>query len=590
MKPLSGVNAVQEMPVTARCGSTHAAGRCIPILLLFCLAQTVAAAAQSVCPPAPKASACIQSALDRLAPGESLRLPAGRYGIDRPLQFTRPGIALEGAGDATLLYRAVTVADGEGVLNLRGSNQALRRFRFDGGVTEARRIPYSDLSGGPSVFGAPIYGNPMHADFLANTSVTIHRGVSGALLEGVTIEHTGGYAVLVDARYGDIRDVTIRKCILRNNRPHLFGVAAAGTRPADIRYGAWTGGIHYQNDGRDLDFARFALRGLVVEDCDFNRIDGHAIWGHGYGFQTLNEDIVVRGNRFEDIGLDAIQIGNTRRALVAGNRIRRTGFVTETDEDRPRPAWYPGVAQGMADNISPVGIDTTGLVIDSVYSDNTLTSVNGTAIDLDGFTEGKVLRNEIRIPGREDAYRAVLDRVAEFGPYTGGDAANAPGNLTKGINLSNSSANIPTRRVHIAENRLFNLGGYAMLLMDFRESVVERNEIRHSSTLNGPIVLANTLREPKARHSASDNIIRDNRIFFPWDASCITEGDNIGAGDLPVAGPNYVYGNSCNAKFGELSVGRVSGTVNGPPRVRDGPRERDGKAEGTLPAAPPNRF
>ena len=357
MKPLSGVNAVQEMPVTARCGSTHAAGRCIPILLLFCLAQTVAAAAQSVCPPAPKASACIQSALDRCWESRC----ASRLHNGSSAAIHEAG-RLEGAGDATLLYRAVTVADGEGVLNLRGSNQALRRFRFDGGVTEARRIPYSDLSGGPSVFGAPIYGNPMHADFLANTSVTIHRGVSGALLEGVTIEHTGGYAVLVDARYGDIRDVTIRKCILRNNRPHLFGVAAAGSRPADIRYGAWTGGIHYQNDGRDLDFARFALRGLVVEDSDFNRIDGHAIWGHGYGFQTLNEDIVVRGNRFEDIGLDAIQIGNTRRALVAGNRIRRAGFVTETDEDRPRPAWYPGVAQGMADNISPVGMTPRALL------------------------------------------------------------------------------------------------------------------------------------------------------------------------------------------------------------------------------------
>lgn len=388
-------------------------------------------------------------------------------------------------------------------------------------------------------------------------------------VEGVTISHTGGYAIFLDARYGDIRDVEIRKCTLRNNRPHLFGVAATATREADLRYGAWTGGIHYQNDGRDLDFARFAVRGLTVEDCDFERIGGHGIWGHGYGFQTMNEDIVIRGNRFEDIGLDAIQIGNARRAMVAGNEIRRVGYVTETDEDRPRPAWYPGVSAGMADNISPVGIDTTGLVRDSVYRDNTLVSVNGTAIDLDGFTEGEVLRNEIRIPGREDAYGAVLDRVAEFGPYVGGDPAAAPGNLTKGINLSNSSANVATRHVRIAENRLYNLGGYAMLLLDCQQSIVERNEIRHYSILNGPIVLANTLREPRAQHVSSGNVIRDNRIFFPWDASCVTEGDNIGAGDRPVAGPNYVYGNTCNAKFGELWPGRESHTVNGPRPVQE---------------------
>ncbi|MCC6262539.1 MAG: hypothetical protein IT169_03100 [Bryobacterales bacterium] len=534
------------------------------ILLLWML-WPAATAARSVCPPAPNASACIQAALDRLPPGEALRLEAGDYGIDKPLQFNRAGISLEGVGAATRLYRVAQVAGGEGVLNLRGAGQALRHFRFDGGITEPRRIPYVDPAGGPSVFGAPIYGDPMHADLLANTSITVHRGASGVLMEGVAIEYTGGYAVLVDARYGDIRDVTIRKCTLRNNRPHLFGVAAGAAQPADLRYGAWTGGIHYQNDGRDLDFARFALRGLLIEDCDFERIDGHAIWGHGYGFQTLNEDITVRGNRFEDIGLDAVQIGNTRRALVAANWMHRIGYITETDRDSPRPAWYPGIREGMADNISPVGIDTTGLVIDSVYRDNTLLSVNGTAIDLDGFTEGEVLRNEIRIPGRADAYHMVLDRVAEFGPYTGGDRAHAPGNLTKGINLSNTSANVPTRHVRIAENRLFNLGGYAMLLMDSRESIVERNEIRHSSIVNGPIVLANTLREPRAQHSSSNNIVRDNRIYFPWDASCITEGDNIGAGDRPVAGPNFVYGNACNGKFGELAVGRESHTVNGPP-------------------------
>ena len=542
--------------------------RLIPILLGLWLCVVGVAVAEGGCPPSPKAATCIQSALDQLLPGGVLRLEAGEYGIDKALQFTRAGIALEGEGEATLLYRAVAVANGEGVLNLRGAQQALRNFRFDGGVTEARRIPYVDPTGGPSVFGAPIYGDPMHADLLANTSVTIHRGASGVRVEGVTIAHTGGYAIFLDARYGDIRDVEIRKCTLRNNRPHLFGVAATATREADLRYGAWTGGIHYQNDGRDLDFARFAVRGLTVEDCDFERIGGHGIWGHGYGFQTLNEDIAVRGNRFEDIGLDAIQIGNARRAMVAGNEIRRVGYVTETDEDRPRPAWYPGVGAGMADNISPVGIDTTGLVRDSVYRDNTLVSVNGTAIDLDGFTEGEVLRNEIRIPGREDAYGAVLDRVAEFGPYVGGDPAAAPGNLTKGINLSNSSANVATRQVRIAENRLYNLGGYAMLLLDCQQSIVERNEIRHYSILNGPIVLANTLREPRAQHVSSGNIIRDNRIFFPWDASCVTEGDNIGAGDRPVAGPNYVYGNTCNAKFGELWPGRESHTVNGPPPVQ----------------------
>lgn len=532
-------------------------------ILFLSICALCAACAQPTCPPSPRAAACIQQALDHLGPGETLRLGPGDYGLEAPLQLRRPGIAIEGAGEATVLRRAVSVIDGEGVINLRGERQALRSFRFDGDVTEPRRIPYADASGAPSVFGAPIYGNPMHPLLLADTSITIHRGASAILLEGIAIQHSGGYAILIDARYGDIREVTIRGCTLRNNRPHLFGVPAIEGRPADLRYGSWTGGIHYQNDGRDLPFARFALKGLTVEDNRFERIAGHGIWGHGYGFVTLNEDIVIRRNRFSDIGLDAIQIGNARRATVEGNALRRIGFVTETDDDRPRPAWHPGLRQDMADNISPVGIDTTGLVLDSTYRGNTIRSVNGTGIDLDGFTRGQVVANEVRVPGREDAYGATLDRVPEFGPFRAG--TEPPGNVTKGINLSNTAGAAPAERIRIARNRLFNLGGYAMLLLDLQSSIIEHNQIRHYSNLNGPIVLANTLREPRERHRTAHNIIRENHIYFPWHAACVTEADNIGAGDLPVAGPNFVYRNLCDALWGELTRGRASGSRNAPP-------------------------
>ena len=521
--------------------------------------------AAGACAPAPRASACIQAALDSLDAGEILKLGPGEYGLEAALQLTRPGVALEGSGDATLLRRAVSVKDGEGVINLRGSGQALRRFRFDGGITEPRRIPYVDPAGGPSVFGAPIYANPMHPDLLRDTSITVHREASKVLIEGLTIEHTGGYAIFLDARYGDIREVWIRGCTLRNNRPHLFGRAAQNGRPEDLRYGAWTGGIHYQNDGRDLPFARYALRGLRVEDCTFERIAGHAFWGHGYGFQTLNEDIRVERCRFTDIGLDAVQIGNARRAVVADNQMRRIGYVTESDDDLGRPAWYPGNREDMADNVPPVAIDTTGLVSESAYRANELQSVNGTAIDLDGFTRGEVVGNRIGIPGREAAYAAVVDRIVEFGPYLPAKEPSPPGNLTKGINLSNTSAIEATHKVRIAGNRLINLGGYAMLIIDSQDGLIEGNEIRHYSMLNGPIVLANSLREPKDRHETSGNLIRENVIFFPWQAACVTEGDNIGGGDLPVRGPNYVYANECNGELGELMPGRASGSRNAPP-------------------------
>ncbi len=516
------------------------------VAMVAALAGNVAIAEATTCKASPAASACLQKAIESATPGTVLRLGPGRYGLEAALQLTREGLTLEGDGEATVLERAVTVENGEGLLNVRASAVTLRRLRIDGAVKEPELLPYLDNERGPSVLGAPIHGDPMHADLVRNTSVTIHRGARAVTIEDVSIEHTGGYAILVDARYGPIRDVTFRRLHLRDNRPHLFG------RKGDVRYGSWTGGIHYQNDGRDLDFARHALRGFTVEDSLFERISGHAIWGHGYGFDTLNEDITVRRNRFRDIGMDGVLVANTVKAKVEENEFHRIGYVAERKSSRPRPAWYPGLRPDGADNIPAVAIDTSGLVRHSTYRNNSMVNVNGHCIDLDGFTQGVVSGNTMRVSGREDAWTYVNDRVAEFGGHR-------QGNFTKGINLSNTAAAALTEEVRIEGNTLINMGGFAIALNDSQRCVVTNNHIRHYGGIYGPIILTNSLKEPRERHVSRENSITGNYIHFYLEAWCVTEADDLGGGPLPVEGPNYVHGNTCDANtHGEFAPGRQS--------------------------------
>ncbi|MCU0226481.1 MAG: right-handed parallel beta-helix repeat-containing protein [Bryobacterales bacterium] len=526
------------------------AHRWIVLATLMWVAVSVLAgaptAAKPVCAPSRQASACLQAAVDTAKPGSILHLGPGSYVLDAPLQLTRDDITVQGQGDATVLVRAVTVENGDGLLNLRAHGVTLRRLRVDGQVTEPELLPYTHPAGAPSVLAAPIHGDPMHPLLLRNTSITIHRGSSRITLEEVTIQRTGGYAILIDARYAPVRDITLRRLHLRDNRPHLFG------RPGDIRYGSWTGGIHYQNDGRDLDFARHALIGLTVEDCLFERLSGHAFWGHGYGFQTLNQDILVRRNRFVEIGMDAVLIANATNATVEGNQFHRIGYVAAGKPDDLRPAWYPGLREDGADNIPAVAIDTSGLVRHSAYRNNSMVNVNGHCIDLDGFTQGAVTGNLMRVSGREDAFAYTNDHVEEFGGHR-------QGNFTKGINLSNTAAAAPTEDVRIEGNTLINMGGFAIALNDSQRCVVANNHIRHYGAIYAPIILTHSLRQPRQHHVSRENTITGNYIHFYLEAFCVTEADDLGGGPLPVEGPNYVHGNTCDANtHGEFAPGAHS--------------------------------
>ena len=71
----------------------------------------------------------------------------------------------------------------------------------------------------------------------------------------VKINHTGGYAMFIDARTANISHVGIIGNTISNSRSSLCGA------PGDYNYGCWTGGILWANDG-----ASYTIDDLDIEN------------------------------------------------------------------------------------------------------------------------------------------------------------------------------------------------------------------------------------------------------------------------------------------------------------------------------------
>lgn len=153
----------------------------------------------------------------------------------------------------------------------------------------------------------------------------------------------------------------------------------SGSRNAEGRNNA-TGGVLLE-DG---------TANFVIEGSTFRNILGNAAWTHSRYNHVRNGPGVIRGNRFDTIGRDAIQVGHAFSVEVAGNVIHRVG--------------YPVDVIDVAGGGTPVGIDTSGNVEASNYVENAMTEINGKCFDLDGFHHGAILRNRCVNAGPAAAY------------------------------------------------------------------------------------------------------------------------------------------------------------------------------------------
>ncbi len=213
-----------------------------------------------------------QDALDAVAASGGGRLfvpkqQAVTYSVG---EITIPsGVWLDGEPGAQLERRS-TITAGRGWLNIEGTNARVSNLTFEGAVTTAAEYVYG--TGTSSVL---FDNNPMDSKLTANTTIWIHPAAGTARVEACTFRHSGGYAVLLDARDADISEIDIVGNSFENCRPYTFGLSTASAT-----FGGWGGGIHYQSDSRSSASKLFAVSGLRVVSNTFRRGNGVACWGH----------------------------------------------------------------------------------------------------------------------------------------------------------------------------------------------------------------------------------------------------------------------------------------------------------------------
>lgn len=454
----------------------------------------------------------IQAAIDSVeeAGGGALffpRVASGTYAfgeISVPSNITlrgETGVKLARNADAT---------SGRGWINIEGTNVHFQNLEFDGAVTTAATALYG--TGTSSVL---FNNDPMDTKLTSNSTIWVHPGSDDFSMDQCSIEHTGGYAVLIDVMTGDTKNVDITNCLFRNNRPTFFG-----TSTASMIYGGWNSGLFAKSDATGTN--TFALTGWLVDNCTFERCSGNQVWSHCYGFDKLHHDFTWTNNKFRYIGLDGIQPGGVVNVTAANNTFEYMGFVTETDSDTP-VARVVGAAYSVA-------MDASGYVDAYTLTNNTVYEVLGGAIDLDGCRNFSVTNN----------------------------SCFTSQSIGKGIQPGNTSANGGSQNGVISGNYLEGMTNGAIVLSEGVGILVEKNRIKHpTAAATVPIVIYSPNATP------TNNIIRNNHIDYSGANFCIIEDEAAGT-PWDSSNVNQVYGNTClGAALGEFKKAAGSSSITG---------------------------
>jgi len=410
-----------------------------------------------------------------------VELPAGVTEVHSEM-VVEAGTELAGGTD-TVLHVAPDFK-GRAVIVVRGSGVRLRNFTIDGNrdVMEVRSgLPPSNQS-----FAVFTKGNGVLAE-----------GVDGLRIEGVQFRAIAGFAVLVS----HCRDVKIQG----------VKIADSGSRTPAGHNNA-TGGIQLEEGTSDFE----------VKDSEFQGIRGNGLWTHSLYTSPRNSKGRFAGNRFENIGRDALQVGHATDVRVENNSGRRIGF--------------PVADVNMDDLAVPAALDTAGNVDASSYTRNRFEDVDGKCMDLDGFHDGEIRGNEcINLQGAE-AYR--------YGNF--------------GIVMNNSNPDMQSRNIVIEDNRVegFLFGGIFVIgsghriaknrLLNLNRAHCNEEAARFGCYYGQgePDMLRSGIYLGKGgarAASANGNVIEDNEITgFHMDTRCI----GLAPGVLPIA--NTVRTNRCS--------------------------------------------
>jgi hypothetical protein len=336
------------------------------VMLLWCAVAAVAA-------PATEATVrkLLSSGRDRLV------LPAGVIDIRREL-IVPPGAEVAGHPRGTVL-RAAGRFRGRAVLVCRGSGISISRITIDGNrAALARPIEI-----------AP-YDQPFAVFYASNGIVAV--GATRLRIRDVTLRGIANFAILVSASH----DVAI-------DRVTVLGSGSLNARGRNNT----SGGILIEEGT-----TQFAVR-----DSVFRGVRGNGVWTHSLYTSSRNARGEIAGNRFEEIGRDAIQVGHATEVRVERNTGLRIG--------------YPVAIVDVEGGGTPVAIDTAGNVDRSIYAGNRFDEVNGKCIDLDGFHHGEVRENVCRNATPEDDM---------FGHY--------------GIVMNNTNPDMQSRNIQVTGNTM----------------------------------------------------------------------------------------------------------------------------------------
>lgn len=278
----------------------------------------------------------LRSALEK---GGDVRLPDGDVVISSPLRVGT-GTNLRGGTNS----RIVAAKDFEGAALLVAesvTNVSLSDFALDGNRDELLR-PF-EMAPPENAFRVWYPNNGILAD-----------RVAGLRIEAVTFRNIVHFPVLVS----------------RSNGVRILKVAVedSGSLNAKGRNNL-SGGILIEEGTEDFE----------VRDSTFKNIRGNALWTHSLFTSPRLLDGVFAGNRFENIGRDALQVGHAKRVSVEDNVGMGIGYPLEIVD-----------VEHLG---TPVAIDTAGDVEGAQYVRNQFLEVNGKCIDLDGFHDGVVLDN-----------------------------------------------------------------------------------------------------------------------------------------------------------------------------------------------------
>jgi hypothetical protein len=442
----------------------------------------------------------------------------GTLGMMTPLKIpaNSPPVVIMGLGKyVTQIKRLAALPAGVGLIDIASSNVSLVNFGIDGGVTAPTGLQYN--AGFNSVI---TMNDPMAPPLTTNTSVWVHGNVSNISFEGMLFTHAAGYSLLLDATLGLINRVDIFSSWFINNRPTSFG-----STPGALIFGSWNGGLFVKGDGRVAGSG--TVKGLRVDGCRFERVNGNCCWSHLYGLNELHEDFRITDCNFEDTGLDAILMGGVSGGIVSDNVFHRVGYTTVDDTTPATPRWLAGFA--------PVGIDSAGVVKGVIYEGNSFLSINGGMMDLDGHGLSSLSGNTCRVPYSDEPEYAE-DRIAISG-------VNNNGSMSYGCNLNNSNQTpYGAYSVDISENTFINLPLGALRLYAARNCKVTANLVEAPATSSVPPVIFGPVGSgPNQR--CYGNQITDNDIYYSpvSPASAIFEDDTISA--FLSTEINYVSGN-----------------------------------------------